>query len=462
MRFSDYRPKSFQVFTPFAAFAGFLALSLFLYGCPSSSNNPTAPAPVTIVEIVTATSTPTNTPGGYPGATWTATFTPSSTPTETFTSTWTPVTILVTPTFTFTATPTNSPTFTATSTPTATSTGTPTDTPNYTSTPTGTPTLTATGTATGTATPTGTNSATSTATGTPTDTPTDSPTLTMTSTPTGTPTSTPAIGPTYAAAVTFGSFATTGGTQSLCVSGSNIWVLGNSQMTEWAVAGLGPSATPVTTVSYSFGQPSQINVDPHTGNLYVGDRGNGTTGQVDVFDSSGNYLTSFGNSLFTVVNGGAGGVAVNSSGTTVYAVDGGNNQSYAWAITPGTPPTYTYLSTFGAGGGGSSRLHFDSSGNLWAAPGGNYILKYDYTGAFQQSVTLAGSTVNGDAAFDGSGNIFTVITYSPGYLDEFNPAGAAVTQFSGFTYPTALAFDSTFNNLYVTNGLGAVVDFQKQ
>lgn len=75
-----------------------------LAGCPSSSNNPTAP------------SAPTNTPTHTGTPTNTATVTPTSTPSGTPTQTDTP---------TVTGTPTDSPTATQSFTPTATSTNTP-------------------------------------------------------------------------------------------------------------------------------------------------------------------------------------------------------------------------------------------------------------------------------------------------------------------------------------------------
>lgn len=122
--------------------AGFLILLgcviLGAIGCPSKSNNPTAPS-----NPPAPTGTPTNTP------TVTLTGSPTSTPTKTATYT-----------------PSNTPTLTASSTPT------------------GTPTLTVTETATATITDTPTLTATATI----TDTPTDSPTMTATSTHTSTPT----------------------------------------------------------------------------------------------------------------------------------------------------------------------------------------------------------------------------------------------------------------------------------
>ena len=118
------------------------------------SQNPAAPAPVTIVELVTATFTPTGsfthttTITSTPTSTYTpvtilstATFTPTGSATPTFTitdtatitpsptSTFTPVTILVTATFSETFTCTNSPTVTITRTPTNSPTKTPTGTP---------------------------------------------------------------------------------------------------------------------------------------------------------------------------------------------------------------------------------------------------------------------------------------------------------------------------------------------
>lgn len=165
-------------------------------GCGNNAANPAAP--VTVVELVTATGTPT----GSATSTYTVTLSP--------TSTWTPVTIFSTPsntptgsatptfTFTFSDTPTDSPTITETPsstwtpvtivvTATDTFTFTPTDTP----TPTYTPTITATPTDTRTFTPTRTR------------TPTRTPTITYTPTITSTPTSTPTVTSTFTAVYPF-------------------------------------------------------------------------------------------------------------------------------------------------------------------------------------------------------------------------------------------------------------------
>ena len=125
------------------------------------SKNPAASAPVTVVELVTASFTPTGSP------TYTTTIT------STATSTYTPVTILSTASFTPTGSAT--PTFTITDTATITPSPTPTFTP-----------VTILVTATVTETFTGTDTPTMTVTGTPTNSPTK--------TPTGTPTNCSSFG----------------------------------------------------------------------------------------------------------------------------------------------------------------------------------------------------------------------------------------------------------------------------
>lgn len=117
-------------------------------GCGKDSS---PSAPVTVMELVTASFTPT-----FPPGTLTATGTPTLTATATKTSTPlptdTPVTILVTATFTVSYTPTVSMTPTVPLTATPSSTVTSTATPTLTSTITDTPTVTFTSTITDTAT----------------------------------------------------------------------------------------------------------------------------------------------------------------------------------------------------------------------------------------------------------------------------------------------------------------------
>lgn len=399
---------------------------------------------------------------GVPAVSPTFTSTPvvsdTLTPLATKTATGTPTqTLSFTPTSTL-LTSTSTPAVTDTFTPPATKTATGTPTQTFSSTPTSTlltSTFTATSSPTNTRTSTLTVTVTSTATltGTPTNTATNSPTVTLTLTPY------------YSAFVTIGGSGSMNGPIGIVsVGGGNLWVTnaGTNSLAEWTTAGVGPSTT-ITTFNSgdTFDKPRDIALDAATQNLYVSDSLNH---RIVVFNSSGSYLTSFGAAQFGTHD--TIGVAVNSAGTTVYTVDYSAQACYAWAITPGTTPAYTYLFTFGNSGTGALRTplstSIDSHGDVWVADQGNHrVAEYTYAGVYMKAVTLAGAyDTPADVIVDSLDNIFVTET-SQNDLQEFNSAGTYLGNIgSGFSNIGGLTLDGA-GNLYVVDlSLNQVIGFQ--
>ena len=473
---------------------GFLALG----GCSSNPANPTSPAPVTIVELVTATFTATLTPGGYPGSTWTPTSTFSGTPVNTptitrtdtpatpATSTSTPVTIveLVTATYTPSLTPGGYPGATWTFTPTITNTSTDSMTPtaSLTATPSSPPTSTATQTATspptGTFTPTWTPVTilvTPTFTRTPTPTDTNTPTITDTFTATSTPTNC------LSAFVTLGSsvyFSDPGG---IDYSNGNLWLAdGNfNNLQRWVTNG----SFPVTTVTYfaggsfgtTFSSPWAVAIDHSTGNIYVSDGYYGAAGnmQCEVFDPTGKFLTAFGNAqMGGSTQADPTGVGVNAAGTTVYVVGGSTNTVYAYSISgTASNPTYTYQFSFGNTGSAPQtidypyNMHVDGLGNVWVASFNDASAKeYDASGNFLNSFTDPSLSGVGDLMVAPNGNLYVandnLVTYQASIV-IFNSSGSVIGQFGSGILGLAdgITTDGA-GNFYVTdNGYPAIIGF---
>lgn len=315
-------------------------------------------------------------------------------------------------------------------------------------------------------TPTPTSSPTQTVTSSPSDTPvytytstptatiTNSPTLTPSPTITNTPTSTPP-----AAGVSFD-----GGNYFYEVRyapSGNLWMVdaNNNSLQEWTTTGSGPLANISTfNGSSTFNNPRGLSIDPVTGNVYVADSLNH---QVEVFSSAGAYLATFASAeLAGAVDDG---VAVNSSGTTVFVPSYGNWDILEYSI-GGIPssPTYTYQKTLGTGVlRGASTVNFDPSGNLWAL---SYLDSAFYefnpsSGVTQMAVTMAGGDTAWDVAVDNSGNIY-LDSLSSGLIQQFNPSGQLINTFGHSEEASSVAFDGG-NYLYAADSnTGGIVSFK--
>jgi DNA-binding beta-propeller fold protein YncE len=245
-------------------------------------------------------------------------------------------------------------------------------------------------------------------------------------------------------------------------SNSHLWVANVSTfLQEWTMTG----TAPVTTIwSYNSGVSFVWlwgdGVDPVTGNVYVCDPGNY---QIAVFNPTGNYLAVFGNAQMSVTTTSyPTGVAVNSSGTTVYALSPYSGSIYVYSI-GGTPtnPTYTYQSSFGNAGSGPATLNtpynlrVDSAGNVWIADTGNHRLaEYGGTGTYSRSFKVSAVDTNFspiDVLVDGSGNAYGVDS-NANVVVKFNSSGTVLGQFGQgiLSGPEGIATDGS-GHFYVTD-----------
>ncbi len=192
-----------------------------------------------------------------------------------------------------------------------------------------------------------------------------------------------------------------------------------------------------------------------SGNVYVADHQNW---RVQVFDSSGNFLTNWGsygtgNGQFRFVYG----IAVDASGN-VYTADQNRIQVF--------DSSGNFLRTWGSYGTGNGQfinphsVTTDSSGNVYVADHSNHRVQvFDSSGNFLRKFGSYG-TGNGqfqyptDIAIDGNGNVYVVdvsnhriqvFDSSGKYLRKFGSRGSANGQ---LFYPYGIATDSS-GNVYV-------------
>jgi streptogramin lyase len=225
----------------------------------------------------------------------------------------------------------------------------------------------------------------------------------------------------------------------------------NNNLQKWATAG--GTLSPLMTVSSFTGAPTTFNgpsasgIDPVTGNVYVADQSNS---QFEVFSSAGSYLTSFGKT--ELGTGAAKGVAVNSAGTTVYALDRDNHVVRAYLI-GGTAGSPTYTDQSGSNIG-SATLNYpwnvvlDSSNQVYVPdPGNGSLYKFNVSGTLLQTFTT-GLSAPTDAAVDASGNVF-VTDNNNNDVVEFNSSGTELGNFATLSSPQGLSLDPVSDNLFV-------------
>ncbi len=288
---------------------------------------------------------------------------------------------------------------------------------------------------------------------------TNSPTVTITGTPTHTPTNAPTSTPTNSLSV----FVTIGGSGppanfvipwGIKYRNGDLWVVEdyNKNLQEWTTAGvqlLGPISV-YGSPSTAFNYPRQDAIDPVTGNVYVADYFNS---RIVVFDSNGNFLTTFGQTEFG--SGFPTGVGVNSTGTTVYTMDGTAKAVYSYTI-GGTPssPTFTNPATIITGLYIPASLSLDSADNIYESDySGFRVLKFPpLGGSASQTFTAPGHpgfTPN-DATIDPAGNVY-VVDVGNHNIVEFNAAGTVIGQFGEGTLisPEGITNDGA-GNIYVS------------
>ena len=333
---------------------------------------------------------------------------------------------------------------TATNTPTQSKTETATGTPTITATPTKTLSLTSTSTPTNTLTPT--ISSTSTNTPTITDTQTNTPTPTITNTPTITFTPTAVVTP----ILSWGTYGTNNGDIINPIS-----IAFNSAGTTVYVADSGNSAIESFTsngvftgneVFFGTDQPSGVAVDTSS-NVYV------TAIHNDISIYSSDFSTQLADWNVSGQFQNPTGIVVNSSATTVYISDSGNNCIQAFNPN-GTP--ITQWGSLGNGNGQFSApggLAIDSSGNVYVVDAGNKrIQKFTSTGTY---ITQWGGSGNGNGSFsepenicvNSSGSVY-VTDFNNNLVQKFSSSGTFLTQWS-VTYPMGVAV-GYLGNIYVS------------
>ena len=178
-------------------------------------------------------------------------------------------------------------------------------------------------------------------------------------------------------------------------------------------------------------------VSPMNGDVYVVD---GSNNRVEVFDSSGNYLSQFGTS-------GAGngqfsfpfGVAIDPSSGDLYVTDTGNCRVEEFT------PTGQYLSQFGSCGTGNGQFEYPNDVALSPTTGDIYVTdrvnnnvqlfnsSFQYVSTFGTSGAGALNAPNGISVDPTSGDVYVadlgdsnLITYDPSgnYLSTYSPAGS--------------------------------------
>jgi len=158
--------------------------------------------------------------------------------------------------------------------------------------------------------------------------------------------------------------------------------------------------------------PSGVALDS-LGNIYTSDAQTATVRKYDT--TSGNYLSSFGNG-FGVNSGSPGlfspeGVTIDNAGN-IYVVDSSSSHPQVQKFNS----SGTFLSSFGSGLQNASGIAVDSNGNIFVANSGkNSIDQFDKNGNF---VTSFGGAGNGSYQFNGpiglaldsSNNLYVVDT----------------------------------------------------
>lgn len=215
-------------------------------------------------------------------------------------------------------------------------------------------------------------------------------------------------------------------------------------------------------------QPGAVAVDETTGALLVGSP---YGGQVNVFSSSGTYLTSFGEGELSGVSG----IAIDQAARAAYVIDHGNGRIAKYAISGTDPIVFTPDATFVSPSAGSEPGQIGSffraqvavdptSGDLLVADNGNHrISRFTSSGAFVSS--FDGSDAPAGAfhqisslAVDGGGDIYVIDVVEGDILFEGGRSvverfGADGTADPGFTpdveTPRSLGVDSAAGNLIV-------------
>jgi DNA-binding beta-propeller fold protein YncE len=232
-----------------------------------------------------------------------------------------------------------------------------------------------------------------------------------------------------------------------------LWVtdLTNNNLQEWVTNGSSPITTITTfNTTDTFSSPQGIGINPSNGDIYVADFNND---RIVVFNSTGSYRTQFGNTELSGLH--ARGVAVNSAGTTVYALSD-TGGVFDYSISASNPATYGFGVSFANSGPGTlsspSNVRLDNTGNLWVADFNNgRLVEFNSSGAYLNAISISGASPS-DLTFDPSNN-FYVTTISSSQIAVFDSAGTPVTTVGSaiLLSPEGITTDKN-GTFYATNG----------
>jgi Bacterial Ig-like domain (group 3) len=265
------------------------------------------------------------------------------------------------------------------------------------------------------------------------------------------------------------------------------------------LAGGGTAAAQAVTVSYlsqfgsqgsgpgQFVEPSDVAFDPVTGDVYVTDSDNDV---VDVFDSSGNYLSQFAgpsgaNGAFVPSS-----IAVDPGTGDLYVVDADNEQidkfdSSGTFLLSWNGPLFGYLPYWVAVDPATGDVYvtlYDGNSVVKFDPSGNFLLTWGW-GVTDGAEQLETCTASCQGGYEGTGNgefeFPTTIAVDPstrdvyvadtsGRVQKFDSSGDYLTQFGSLGYgsgdgqfgnnseeiygPTGMTVDPGTGDIYAVDG----------
>ncbi len=253
-----------------------------------------------------------------------------------------------------------------------------------------------------------------------------------------------------------GTYFSSTGLAVLSYVNGKLWVVDDiqeSNLSEWATNG----SAPITNINnfnggVSFYYAWGVGIDPATGNVYVGGQNDGN---VEVFNSTGTYLTSVNSDAITGTA--PAGVAINSAGTTLYVLNYTANTVNAFPITAGSPPTFGTPVTFSGSGSATLsapyNIRLDHSGNVWVTDYGHARLaEFSASGTYLKQIVpnIVGFKPT-DLAFGPTGDIY-VTDEGNDQIVEMNPSGSALTEVGNafLDAPEGIATDGN-GTFYVTD-----------